>query len=236
MTREHHKWFSRSLNREMELLIFGHDGPPVMVFPTSMGAFFEYEDRGMIAALAGKLEQGQLRLLCLSSVDSESWYCKQIHPRHRIERHLHYENYVLNEVVPLMRHLTHCDGIGVTGCSFGAYHAMVLAMRHPYTFTSCVTMGGAFDISQFVEGHHDEDCYFLNPPSFLPGLSDAYYLDQFRRNKWVIVTGDQDVCRAPNEQFSALMHAKGIPHALHVWNDSRHDWPYWRPMAAAYLP
>ena len=24
MTRDHHKWFSRSLNRDMELLAFGH--------------------------------------------------------------------------------------------------------------------------------------------------------------------------------------------------------------------
>ena len=46
----------------MELLVFGHAGPPVVVFPTSQGAFFEYEDRGMIMALADKLEQGKLRL------------------------------------------------------------------------------------------------------------------------------------------------------------------------------
>jgi esterase/lipase superfamily enzyme len=138
--------------------------------------------------------------------------------------------------VPLVRHLTRHDSIGVTGCSFGAYHAMALALRHPYTFTSCITMGGAFDITQFLDGYHDEDCYFLNPPAFLPGLSDPYYLDQFRRNKWVIVTGDHDICRAPNEQFSAILRAKAIPHALHVWNNSKHDWPYWRPMAQAYIP
>ena len=88
---------------------------------------------------------------------------------------------------------------------------MALALRHPYTFTSCVTMGGAFDISQFLDGYFDEDCYFLNPPSFLPGLADAYYLDQFRRNKWVLVTGDHDICRAPNEQFSALLQRQGHP-------------------------
>ena len=69
-----------------------------------------------------------------------------------------------------------------------------------------------------------------------PDLYAGYYLDQFRRNKWVIVTGDHDICRAPNEQFSSLLRAKGIQHSLHVWNNSKHDWPYWRPMAAAYLP
>ena len=89
---------------------------------------------------------------------------------------------------------------------------------------------------EFLDGYFDEDCYFLNPPAFLPGMSDPYYLDQFRRNKWVLVTGDADICRGANEQFSRLLHAKGIPHSLHVWNDSKHDWPDWRPMAQAYLP
>jgi esterase/lipase superfamily enzyme len=236
MTRDYHRWFARSLSRDMDLLIFGHAGPPMLVFPTSMGAFFEYEDRGMVAALADKLDRGALRLFCVSSIDGESWYAKRSHPRSRVERHLHYEDHVLNEVVPLVRHLTRSETIGVTGCSFGAYHAMALALRHPYTFSSCITMGGAFDISQFLDGYFDEDCYFLNPPSFLPTLSDAYYLDQFRRNKWVLVTGDQDICRSPNEQFSGLLRAKAIPHSLHVWNNSKHDWPYWREMAQAYLP
>ena len=65
------------LHRDMELLVFGHAGPPMIVFPSSMGAFFEYEDRGMIDALADKLEHGALQLFCVSSVDSESWYNRQ---------------------------------------------------------------------------------------------------------------------------------------------------------------
>jgi esterase/lipase superfamily enzyme len=236
MHREYHRWFSGSLQREMELLFFGHDGPPMLVFPTSMGAFYEFEDRGMIGALGGKLAHGQLRLACISSVDGESWYNRRAHPRHRVLRHLQYEDYILNDVVPLIRHLTWRDTIGVTGCSFGAYHAMAFALRHPYTFTWCVTMGGAFEVRRFLDGYFDEDCYFLDPTSFLPGLGDPYYLDQLRRNKFVLATGDHDICRGANEHFAGLLSAQGIPHSLHVWNHSKHDWPDWRPMASAYLP
>jgi esterase/lipase superfamily enzyme len=237
MHRNYHRWYAQSLGHDMELLIFGHAGPPVLVFPSSMGAFFEYEDRGMVAAVADKLEGGRLQLFCVASVDEESWYQRHAHPRHRVLRHLHYENYLLGDVVPLVHHLNRHGTIGVTGCSFGAYHAMVLALRHPYVFTSCLTMGGAFDITQFLDGYYDEDCYFLNPPHFLPNMSDAYYLDQYRRNKWVLVTGEHDICRGDTESFSGLMHGKGIPNSLHVWgNGSKHDWPDWRPMAAAYLP
>jgi esterase/lipase superfamily enzyme len=237
MHRSHHRWYSHALSRDMELLVFGHAGPPVIVFPSSMGAFFEYEDRGMVATLGNKLEHGHLQLVCVSSVDSESWYNRHVHPRQRVVRHLQYESYLLSDVVPFVRHVNHHAGVGVTGCSFGAYHAMVLALRHPHVFTSCITMGGAFDITQFLDGYYDRDCYLLNPPHFLPSLHDGHYLDQFRRNKWVLVTGEHDICRAANESFSGLLHAKGIPHSLHVWGfGSKHDWPDWRPMAAAYLP
>jgi hypothetical protein len=51
MNREYHRWFSPRLDRDMELLIFGHAGAPYLVFPSSMGTFHEYEDSGMIGAL-----------------------------------------------------------------------------------------------------------------------------------------------------------------------------------------
>jgi esterase/lipase superfamily enzyme len=129
MKRDYHRWYARALGRDMELLVFGHAGPPVLVFPSSMGAFFEYEDRGMVEAVAGKLEHGGLQLICVSTVDSESWYNKQAHPRHRVERHLRYEDYLLGDVVPLVRQINPHNGLGVTGCSFGAYHALALALR-----------------------------------------------------------------------------------------------------------
>jgi esterase/lipase superfamily enzyme len=52
MRRDYQSWHSPILGRRMEMLVFGHAGPPILVFPTSMGSFHEYEDRGMIGALA----------------------------------------------------------------------------------------------------------------------------------------------------------------------------------------
>ena len=48
MHREYHRWHSPSLGRDMELLIFGWGGARVLVFPTSMGRYYEWEDRGMM--------------------------------------------------------------------------------------------------------------------------------------------------------------------------------------------
>ena len=56
----------------MELLVFGHAGTPVVVFPASMGRFFDCENRGMIDAVAGKYENGGLQALCVPFVRSRN--------------------------------------------------------------------------------------------------------------------------------------------------------------------
>ena len=237
MHREYQRWFSRTLGRDMEMLVFGHSGRPVIVFPTSMGAFFEYEDRGMVGALAGKLDAGELQLFCVSTLDKETFYAKMVAPRDRINRYLQYEDYLTNEVMPFITQQNGSATAGVTGCSFGAYHAMVMALRHPDVFTSCISMGGAFDIMRFLHGYFDEDAYLLSPPHFLPNLTDPWFLERCRQNKWVLVTGERDICRADTEHAARLLSHKDIPHSLHVWgNGSEHDWPEWIKMAQAYIP
>lgn len=221
----------------MELLVFGHAGPPYVVFPTSMGAFFEYEDGGMVGALSGKLDQGHLRLICVSTVDKETFYADHMHPRARLDRYLAYERYLIEDVIPFVRQISGGLPIGTTGCSFGAYHAFTMALRHPDVFAACVTMGGAFDITRFLSGYYDADAYLLCPPHFLPSLGDEWFLSRMRRNKWVLVTGEDDICRKDTEQAAAMLGAKGVPHSLHVWgHGSEHDWPEWKKMAGVYLP
>ncbi len=237
MRREYQRWFSGRLGRDMEMVVFGHAGRPIIVFPTSMGAFFEYEDRGMVAALAGKLDAGSVQLFCVSTLDKETFYAKMVSPRDRIDRYLAYEQYLIHEVMPFVAQQNGSATAGVTGCSFGAYHAMVMALRHPDLFTSCITMGGAFDIMRFLQGYFDEDAYLLSPPHFLPNLTDPWFLERCRQNKWVLVTGEKDICRADTEHAARLFSQKDIPHSLHVWgHGSEHDWPEWVKMAAAYIP
>ena len=237
MRREYHRWFARDLGRDMEMLTFGHAGRPMIVFPTSMGSFHEFEDRGMVAALADKLEAGALHLFCVSTIDAETFYASVLHPRDRVERYLQYEKHLLNDVVPFIAQQNGSPTAGVTGCSFGAYHAMTMALRHPDVFTTCITMGGAFDIMRFLHGYFDDDAYLLSPPHFLPNLTDPWFLERCRQNKWVLVTGEKDICRADTEHASRLLDQKGIPNSLHVWGDgSEHDWPEWTKMAAAYIP
>jgi esterase/lipase superfamily enzyme len=139
--REYHKWFSPSLGREMELLVFGHAGLPAFVFPTSCGRFFEFEDRGMVDTVRDQLEHGHLQLFCVDSIDGESWYNRNVGPRWRIARHVQYEHYCMDEVLPFIRSQNHNPHISTLGCSFGGYHAANIAFRHPGVFKAMLSLG-----------------------------------------------------------------------------------------------
>jgi esterase/lipase superfamily enzyme len=236
MNREYHKGYSQELHRDMEALVFGHAGTPLLVFPTSMGKFFEYEDRGMIGTLAPKIERGELQVFCPDAVDTESWYNKGVHPRVRVMRHLQYERYLLHEFLPFLRWKNPARQLGVTGCSFGGYHCVNFALKHPDVVTHCVSMSGAFDIHQFLDGYYDDDCYFNNPPDFVPNLSDDWFLSRYRQMKIVLGSADWDICLDQNVKLSAALNGKAIPHWLDIWNDnSKHDWPLWLRMAGKYF-
>lgn len=236
MKREYHKGYSQELQRDMEVLVFGHAGTPVLVFPTSGGRFFDCEDRGMIAALAPKIENGELHIFCADSVDVESWYNKGVHPRLRVLRHLQYERYLLHELIPFLRWENQSAQLTVAGCSFGGYHAVNFAFKHPDIATQCVSMGGAFDIHQFLDGYYDDNCYFNCPPDFLSNLNDDWFLSRYRQMKVVLASGEWDICLDANVKLSAILSAKGIPHWLDVWGDhTAHDWPWWQQMAQKYF-
>jgi esterase/lipase superfamily enzyme len=232
MNREYHKWYSPSLGRDMELLVFGHGGMPVIVFPTSMGRFFDYENRHMISIIGDQYERGQIQAFCVDSVDAESWYNKSIHPAQRAQRHEQYDHYLVNEVVPFIRSRNASPELAATGCSFGGYHSANFALKHPHLVTEFVSMGGAFDIHQFLDGYYDETCYYNCPPDFLPGLND----DALYRMNIVLAAGEHDICRAENERLSAILAAKGIGHTLDIWGDGAgHDWPWWQGMVVKYF-
>lgn len=69
----------------MELLQFGHAEARVLVFPTRVGRFFDYENWRLAEALRPKIEAGHLQLFCVDSIDSESFYCDCCRPENRIK-------------------------------------------------------------------------------------------------------------------------------------------------------
>lgn len=242
MNREYHKWWSDRLQRDMELLVFGHAGAKVLVFPSRFGRFYEYEKLGIVESLKYKIEQGWLQLYCIDSIDTESFYCGWAHPSGRIQRHIDYEEYILNEVLPFMQSRNPHECVISHGLSLGAFHAANLVFRYPHFFKKLVAFSGRYDLTLNVEcfndlfdGFYNENIYFHTPSHFLPNLECSWRLSKLREMDISFVIGKEDPFLQNNEQLSSILSQKGINHQLLVWDDRAHSGYYWRRMAALYI-
>lgn len=238
------KWHSPSLQRDMELKIYGHGGKPVLVFPSGGGRFYEYEDFGMIEACRPFLEQGRIQIFTIDSVDQESWHNKTASPADRVRRHEQYEKYILDEVLPLIRSVNRSgQPLLATGCSMGGYHSANFLFRHPDIFDSVIALSGLYG-PEFVFGQRwDESFYFHFPLAYLPGLKDPRILELLRRSKIILCVGrgdwescDQYDCIHDTQAMQKVLEAKGIPCWVDLWgHDVRHDWEWWRKQMPYFL-
>ena len=235
---EHVKWHSDRMGREMDVMVHGHAGAPVIVFPSSWGRFYEWKDFLMIDTLADKLDAGHIQLYGIDSHCYDSWYNDRIPPRERVRRHNVWEDYVLSEVLPFIRSRNSNDFLITAGVSFGAYLAVNFAFKHPDLVRKTVGISGSYRVQRLLDGYYDEDAYLNCPVSYMEGLSDEWYLSQIRRMEIFLATSDRDIgiCRERTYDMARVLKDKGIPHSLDDWGGELiHDWPTWRKMIRHYL-
>lgn len=213
------------------MLVFGHSGYPVILFPTSMGRYYQNKDFGLIDSAAWFVEQGLVKIYCIDSIDNLSWYNKNIHPAERAKNHIWYDQMLMHELVPRALYETGKEKVCVAGCSFGGYHAINFAFKHPHLVSHAFSMGGSFDIKNQADGFYNDDIYFNNPVDFIENSNEPGLWEM----KIVLGTSENDFCKGSNILLSEKLNHKGINHWLDVRPDAVHDWPIWREMFPHYL-
>jgi len=236
--REIHKWQSPNLNKEMEIVIYGHYGYALLMFPTAAADYLEYERFQLIDSIAPFINDGKIKAFSINSINNESWLNRDMPPSHKAIRHQQYNQYVTEEVVPFIRQ--HCSPdvpIVTTGASLGALHAANSFFRRPDLFAGTIAMSGSYDLKSYTNGYHDDNCYFNSPVDYLPQWNDENILNMLRHKSIIIASGqgsyeDPDASR----RLSDILHSKGIQHWLDLWGyDMPHDWPTWRQMLPYFL-
>jgi esterase/lipase superfamily enzyme len=218
----------------MELLVFGQTGARVLAFPTSMGRFYDWEDRGLVGTLRYPIDAGLVQLFCVDSVDAESWYARRP-AAERALRQSQYDQYVFAEVLPFTLRLNTNPFLIVTGASFGGYHALNFSLRHPEKVGRVLSMSGLADVRRFTDGYCDDNVYFNNPCDFLANEHDPVRLEALRQMDIILAVGHDDPLCESNRRLSQLLWDKYVWHALRVWDGFAHDWPVWERMLHLYL-
>jgi len=240
--REYFKWYSNHLQREMELLVFGSSGQPVILFPTRTARFYDYEDWRVVEAFKEKLLAGEIQLFCLDSSDQQSFYNKAIPPAERIIKHGHFEQYILQEVLPFIRSKNNNPHLISAGCSLGGYHAANIAFRYPLLFSKVVSMSGRYDLTlqlsyfnDLFDGYMDDHIYSHTPTKYLPYIFNPHSLELLRKLDITIVIGEDDAFLQNNNLLHQQLLDKQIPHKYYIWKGEAHKAQYWIQMVQLYF-
>jgi esterase/lipase superfamily enzyme len=234
-----HRWFSPALGREMELREYGDAGQPVLVFPSQNGRVGDFEGFGMVEACAPLVEAGRVWLFAVDGNDWESWTNPSASPAQRARRHLDYDRYVMEEVVPFVRKATGRETMWTTGCSMGAFHAANFFFRRPDVFDGVIGISGLYQTHGFVGDFCNDDVYFNTPLYYLHRLEDPKYLEAYRKAKIVFAVGQgrwEEECIRDMRALERVLRSKEVPAWFDYWgNDVDHDWPWWRKMLPYFL-
>jgi esterase/lipase superfamily enzyme len=223
---------------------YGHWGRPVLVFASEQGRAGDFENNGMIGAVAGLIDAGRVKLYCVDSYDAASWSNMDIPVEERAQRHGRYEAWILDHVLPWIH--GDCGGateVATLGCSLGAFHAANFALKHAEAFPLALCFSGNYDPSGWhAWGARGDAAYFNNPLDYVGHLHGDHLAWLRGRVSLLLVCGqgqweDSTGALESTRRLAALLAAKGIRHELDLWgHDTPHDWPSWRAQLAHHLP
>ncbi len=216
----------------------------MLVFPAERGRASDLSSNGMVDAVVPLIDAGRVKLYCVDSYDGASWSASDVPLEERAQRHVRYESWILEQVVPYI--VDDCGGpldIATAGASMGAFHALNFALRRADLFPLAICLSGNYDPTIWNGwGERGDTVYFNNPTDYVGHLRGDD-LDWLRgrlsivlvcgQGQWEDTTGALESTR----RMAGMLAEKGIRHELDLWGpDTPHDWPSWRAQLAYHLP
>lgn len=240
------KEYSHSLGRDMEFKVYGSSGKPFLFIPCQAGRFFDFENFKMLDCWSDWIEAGQATVYAVDTIDAETYANPWGDPRSRMELHERWIRHIMEEMVPMIRHLSgercgYDQRIVTFGASLGAMHAANLFFRRPDLFDGVLALSGLYDPGDFFPGYMDDLLYNNSPSIYLANMPwDHPYLSVYPQRRIQIVVGQgawEDVLLDSTRRLDRVLREKGIPAQVDYWGyDVSHDWDWWFRQVRHYVP
>ena len=240
MKREFYNQHSEVLGENMSMIVYGEGGYPVIAFQAQDAKSNNFEDFGMIDVLAPFIDDGRIQVFSVDNLDEESWSDEGGDPAARAARQEDYFRFVTDELIPRVHAWNNSDRRPIAvGCSMGATHAAIAALRRPDLFQGCIALSGVYSTSFFFGDWMDENLYNNDVPAFLANMpADHPYVDLYNQRQLVMCVGQGawemgiDDLHFIDNQLNRL----GVTHWCDFWGyDVNHDWPWWRKQMPYFM-
>ncbi len=209
MHREIANWYSPSLNKNMNVAVYGHYGTALLMIPTTASDCYEYEQRGMIERMQPFLDAGRVKVFCVESIDGESWLNEHMNGHDQGVRLQHFYDYIVREVVPFIRDSTKAGApIIAVGAALGALHATNLFFKHPDVIEGVLAMSGNYDLSAYTRGYYDDNVYFNSPAHYLRNLNAEWHLNLYRQSRHIYLLSGSGDYENPDSSPARILHAQ----------------------------
>lgn len=245
MDISYHKAWSNELGRDMEYKRYGFAGRPFVVFPTSQGRFYQFEDSDGVASLSEFIDDGRIQIFTVDGIDSDSFFNKGSDHAGRIARHEAYFRYVRNEALPEFARTAQESNGGRSlkpifgGCSMGGFHSTNFVFRFPELASGLISLSGVYSAKDFFGSDRSGDIYFNSVLDYLPALKDKAQLDRIRALRLVFCTGQgawEERMLEETRELEEVLKRKHIPAWVDYWGgDVAHDWPWWRKQLPYFM-
>lgn len=232
---------SEVLGEDLDVIVYGTAGQPVMAFAPLGQRPESLEEVGLVDELSDYLDAGVIQLFSVSNVDGESWGSDG----YAVERAARQEAYyqaVCEEIVPLVAEVSSSDARPLAlGFDLGATHAAVFALRRPDLFQGCVCLSGVYDASRYFGDWMDATLYDNTPCAFLPNMpTDHPYIALYNQRQLLFCCGQEgseaDSLRTTRE-IDAQLQRLGVEAWCDYWGgDVSHTWFWWKKQIRYFMP
>ncbi|MGQ5427440.1 alpha/beta hydrolase-fold protein [Thermophilibacter sp. ZX-H3] len=232
---------SEILGEDLDVIVYGTAGQPVMAFAPLGQRPESLEEVGLVDELSDYLDAGVIQLFSVSNVDGESWGSDG----YAVERAARQEAYyqaVCEEIVPLVAEVSGSDARPLAlGFDLGATHAAVFALRRPDLFQGCVCLSGTYDASRYFGDWMDATLYDNTPCAFLPNMpTDHPYIALYNQRQLLFCCGQEgseaDSLRTTRE-IDAQLQRLGVEAWCDYWGgDVSHTWFWWKKQIRYFMP
>ena len=241
MYRDAISYHSNVLGEDLGVIVYGMTGYPIIVFQTQDSKCTNYEDFGMISELAYYIDGGKVQLFCVDSIDQESWSNTNGDKSWRAQRQEDYFRFVTDELVPYVHDRNGSDLRPLaTGCSMGATHSAIAALRRPDLFQGCIALSGVYRTSFFFGDWMDENLYMNDMVQMLHDLpADHPYIHLYNHRSlcFCVGQGAWEDGLSDLRDMDASFKRLGISAWCDFWGyDVNHDWPWWKKQMRYFLP